>query len=69
MKKLETQWTCKCGAIRNVMWFSSQENNFINTISTVHCLMCLAEMNMKETRKFNVSDIEGYLVTWGEEEL
>lgn len=51
------------------MWFSSQENNFINTISTVHCLMCLAEMNMKETRKFNVSDIEGYLVTWGEEEL
>jgi len=66
MKKLETTYRCKCGEIRSVQWFASESGNFVDTLSEIRCLRCSAEIDMTATKKFHVSDVEGYLVVWDE---
>ena len=66
MKIIETAYRCKCGEIRSVQWFASEMGNIIGVTSEIRCLKCSAEIDMTATVKFNVNDIEGYLVVWDE---
>ena len=66
MKIVETKLTCKCGAVRDVRWFVSEELHWLAVESEVCCLKCSEVLDTTKTAKFQISDVDGYLIIWNE---